>query len=429
MPEIEELYQIYLKHPLVCTDTRIITKECMFFALKGDNFNGNAYALEALEKGAAYAVIDEAQDLKDPRLILVDDVLIALQKLARHHRDHYKSPVIGITGSNGKTTTKELMNAVLSSQFKVHATGGNFNNHIGVPLTLLGLRNDHQLAIIEMGANRMGEITELCLISDPDVGLVTNIGKAHLQGFGSYEGVKQTKLGLFKHVQAKNGLLFVNADDPVLMAASEGYQRLTYGRSGTGLEADYFVNSEGCLSLRLTLGGQQHELPTQLYGSFNFYNVLAAVAIGLHFNVSLDNIKSALRNYLPTNNRSQILKKGTNRIIMDAYNANPSSMKLAIDSFVDFPGDKKMLLLGDMLELGEVSRDEHLSVAAQLSSCGFEEVCLVGKEFSAISAPFKTFETTEELKKYLESRKYSGYSILMKGSRGIGLEKVLDVLN
>ena len=428
MPEIEYIYNIFKKHPVVCTDTRVIEKDCLFFALKGDNFDGNKFSDEALQKGAAYAVVDDKRYAIGERIILVDDVLTCLQELAALHRSVFKFPVLGITGSNGKTTTKELLNAILSTQYSVHATSGNFNNHIGVPLTLLKQRPEHNLMIIEMGANAIGEIAMLCNICDPDIGMITNIGKAHLKGFGSFEGVKKAKLELYNHIAKKKGLVFVNAEDELLMDASETIDRRTYGGDLANVKGSYEVDEKGCVRVLLQSDKGVIGFSTNLFGSYNYQNVIASISVGLHFGIEIENIKSALRSYLPKNNRSQLLNTKNNHVILDAYNANPTSMQLAIRSFAELEVEKKMLVLGDMLELGETSQKEHQTVVRLIEQLEFETVFLIGPEFCATNNKFVTFNDIDEFSEHIKILAPKGCNILMKGSRGIGIEKSLDAL-
>jgi UDP-N-acetylmuramoyl-tripeptide--D-alanyl-D-alanine ligase len=429
MLKIEEIYDIYKRHSVICTDTRAIEKDCIFFALKGENFDGNKFASEALRKGASFAIIDDKSYVEDERTILVDDVLKCLQDLASHHRNLFESPVIGITGSNGKTTTKELLNAILGTQYDVHATSGNFNNHIGVPLTLLKQGSEHNLMIIEMGANAIGEIAMLSNISDPDIGLITNIGKAHLKGFGSFEGVKKAKTELYSYIAHKKGLVFVNHEDELLMEASKGIRRKTYAGMHADVKSSYSVNEIGCVVVNLQTESGEISIPTNLFGGYNYQNVMAAIALGLHFGIEMNNIKKALSDYFPQNNRSQLIKTTNNRIILDAYNANPTSMQLAIKSFAELKDKNKMFVLGDMLELGDKSKEEHQAIVRLLESLGFKDVFLIGREFCETKNSFHTFQNVEEFSSYINTIPPMDFSILMKGSRGIGIEKSLDSLS
>lgn len=424
--EISEIYQIYKKSSGVCTDTRKIVQHNLFFALKGPNFNANQLAKEAHEKGALAVIIDDEEYL-EPNCILVDNVLETLQKLAIYHRKKFNIPVIGITGSNGKTTTKELISEVLKTSFKIHFTKGNLNNHIGVPLTLLEMPTDTEIAVIEMGANHIGDIEELCAIADPNFGLITNIGKAHLEGFGSFEGVTKAKSELYTHLFINKGTLFINSLDKHLMSLSNHFeQRITYPQKN-----DYCtcicIDSNPLLKVKY----QNEIIQTNLIGLYNFSNVAVAICIGQYFKISPENIKYALEHYIPTNNRSQILKKGTNLIVLDAYNANPSSMKAAIDNFKTMTASKKMLILGDMLELGTESAAEHEKIGAITNNSEFNSVFLVGKEMLCAALENNNaihFENKDELAIYLSTNKPENAHILIKGSRGIALESIVNLL-
>jgi UDP-N-acetylmuramoyl-tripeptide--D-alanyl-D-alanine ligase len=433
---LHQLYNHFLTHPLVCTDTREIKHNSIFFALKGDDFNANQFAEQAINAGCSLAIIDEEQYKKDDRYLLVDDVLTALQELANYHRRHLTIPIISITGTNGKTTSKELVNAVLSQKYKVQATKGNLNNHIGVPLTLLSITNEHEMAIIEMGANHQGEIAMLCNIAEPDFGMITNIGKAHLEGFGGVEGVIKAKSEMYKYIQQKNGKLFVNADNDLLMNLSEGINKIKYG---TNTENDFvgqFIESNPFVKLKCKAKTDTSDLAdkatisTQLIGKYNFENILAAACIGNYFNVSEEEIKTGLENYVPSNNRSQVMQTKNNLLLLDAYNANPSSMNSAIENFAQMNQPNKMVILGDMLELGEDSEKEHSAIIDLLEKKNITNVILVGSLFmktgNKINA--KTFSTSTETLEYLKEISPKNFTILIKGSRGIKLEKVVEVL-
>jgi UDP-N-acetylmuramoyl-tripeptide--D-alanyl-D-alanine ligase len=425
---IEELYKIFLQHPVACTDTRNIKPGSLFFALKGANFNANEFAKEAINKGCSFAIIDEEKYYTD-NCILVEDVLTTFQKLATHHRRQFTIPVIGITGTNGKTTTKELTATVLSKKYNTLFTQGNLNNHIGVPLTLLNLTKEHGIAVIEMGANHVGEIDMLCRIAEPDFGIITNIGKAHLEGFGGYEGVIKAKSELYKFIKEKGGELFVNADDELLMSLADGVY-LTYGQS---IDADIrgIQNPESFLAkgmIRMT-DGEKIEISSNLAGSYNFYNMLAAACIGFYFEVSIKQIKEAIETYTPSNNRSQIVKKGSNTIWVDAYNANPSSMKIAIENFAALNAPGKILILGDMFELGNDSPKEHQAVADLIDKTNnWAGAYLIGKEFSKVKSSAVLFNTMEELMKWFSMHPIKNATILLKGSRGMKMEKVLELV-
>lgn len=427
-PGIKEIYKLFSEHPVVCTDTRDIKAGSLFFALKGANFNANEFAGEALKKGCAYAVIDDEKYFSD-KCILVNDVLETLQKLANQHRRQFSIPVIGITGTNGKTTTKELTAAVLSKKYTVLFTQGNLNNHIGVPLTLLKLTKEHGIAVIEMGANHIGEIWQLCNIAEPDFGIITNIGKAHLEGFGGYEGVIKAKSELYDFIEMKGGKLFVNADDNLLMKLSSGINRTTYGCS-KGADLKGVVNSESFLAKgKLLINGENIEVSSQLAGVYNFYNILAAACIGNNFGVSAQQIKEAIESYIPSNNRSQIVKKGSNTIWVDAYNANPSSMKSAIENFAALPTSGKVLILGDMFELGEESKKEHLAIASLIENKkNWSGAYLIGSEFSKVKSSAGLFATVEDFIKWVSLHPINNSTILLKGSRGMKMEKILEQL-
>ena len=428
---IKELYSLYLKHPQICTDTRNIISGSIFFALKGGNFNANAFAVNALEKGCAYAVIDE-EKYNTGNCIIVDNVLQTLQQLAAYHRKQLTIPVIGITGTNGKTTTKELINKVLAEKFKIHSTQGNFNNHIGVPLTLLSIKKETEIAIVEMGASHPGEIGELCQISMPDFGIITNIGRAHLEGFINIEGVINTKKELYKAVQNINGKVFVNRDNSLLMNLSDGIDRITYGVSPESTCIGEITGSDPLLKIKWYCKsyGKHIDISTNLVGAFNFENVLAAICIGDFFNVSPEDIKVALENYAPTNNRSQIIKTKQNTLIMDAYNANPTSMDASLKSFAMNSFEHKFAIVGDMLELGNDSLNEHKKIIELLKNLDFEKVILVGETFTSLrnSHDFPVYTDVIEATKYITEMKPEGYNIFIKGSRGIKLEKLLEYL-
>ncbi|HTB05723.1 MAG TPA: UDP-N-acetylmuramoyl-tripeptide--D-alanyl-D-alanine ligase [Bacteroidia bacterium] len=427
-PGIEDLYALYLKYPVVGTDTRNIKKDSIFFSLKGANFNANEFAKEAISKGAKYAVIDEEAHYSEG-CILVKDVLATLQQLANHHRKQFKIPVIGITGSNGKTTTKELMATVLSKKYKTHFTQGNLNNHIGVPLTLLALKKEHEIAIIEMGANHQGEIAALSNIAEPDFGIITNIGKAHLEGFGGPEGVIKAKSELYHFIKAKKGKLFVNADDELLMRLSNGIDRVTYGTSPDS-DCEGITEKESFLAKAIFIDdGIEVEVQSKLAGRYNFYNMLAAACVGFTFGLTLSQIKEAIEGYVPSNNRSQVVKKESNIIWVDAYNANPSSMKSAIETFAELPENNKVLILGDMFELGDESPKEHQSLADLIENkkC-WNAVYLVGKEFGKTKSSATLFETTEAFAEWLKTHALKERTILLKGSRGMAMEKLLEKL-
>ncbi len=426
-----ELYDKFRTHPIVTTDTRDCPKDSVFFALKGANFNGNAFAEKALEAGCAYAVVDdESVAKKDERMILVDDVLTALQNLAAHHRKTLGTPLIQITGTNGKTTTKELTAAVLGEKFRVLATKGNFNNHIGVPKTLLELSSKHEIGVIETGANHPGEIALLSKIVDADCGIISNVGIAHIEGFGSFEGVVRTKGELYDFLRTRpKSLVFVNGDNPHLTAMTEGLRTMTYGKA----EQNYDVEGEvvECNPLLLLRwrkrGGEWHEVQTRLIGAYNIDNALAAATIGLHFGVSEKQICHALTHYTPSNKRSELKKTAHNELIVDAYNANPTSMAAALDNFKQIPHPHKMAILGEMKELGAVSKTEHRRLVDKLPEIGCEEIWLVGECFAPYSDK-KCFPDVEAVKAYLREHPLSGKLILIKGSNSNHLGDLAEVL-
>jgi UDP-N-acetylmuramoyl-tripeptide--D-alanyl-D-alanine ligase len=428
--ETHKLYQLFRQYPIVTTDSRNIPANSIFFALKGENFNGNKYAGDALAKGA-FAVIDEPEFAVDDRSILVDDVLTSIQKLARFHRDELKIPILAITGTNGKTTTKELIAAVLSEKFKINFTQGNLNNHIGVPLTILSMTPETEIGIIEMGANHIGEIKLLCDIANPDFGLVTNMGKAHLEGFGSFEGVIQTKSEMYGFLRQKGGKCFINADNALLLKQAIDLEQITYGKTdGCFLTGELATTGYSLVVKALFPKGWLY-LKSKLIGDYNFENLLAAACIGKYFGVDPLLIQKALEEYTPSNNRSQLIRKEKNTIIMDAYNANPTSMMMALSNFANIQNDQKCVILGDMLELGVVSDEEHQKVVDFIESQNFSEVYLVGPQFKkAITGnKRKKFDNAELLSNYLKTQPIENKLILIKGSRGIHLEKILDLLS
>ena len=434
--QLQQLYSHYLQHPVVCTDTRQIKKDSLFFALKGGNFNGNEFAQRAIEQGCSLAIIDQEIYKKDERYILVPDALKALQELAQYHREHLTIPIIAITGSNGKTTTKELVNAVLSKRYFTKATFGNLNNHIGVPLTLLSITKQHEVAIIEMGANHIGEIALLCEIAQPGFGIITNIGKAHLEGFGGIQGVIKAKNEMYDFIKQHQGLLFVNQSNDLLMNLSENARKITYGEArdsdciGEIIEVNPFVRLKWkSLQDKENIDAKE-VLSSSLIGKYNFENILAAISIGQHFQVEAIKINEAIQNYIPANNRSEIIKKQTNTIWLDAYNANPTSMEAAIENFSALEADNKILILGDMLELGDESRTEHQLLIRLLKKKEFNNVFLIGNFFSEIenSINARVFKNVEQAYQWLDTNKISNSNLLIKGSRGIKLEKLIDVL-
>jgi len=412
---IQELYHLFLNSSGVCTDSRKIKKDNIFFALRGANFNGNLFADKAIHDGCSYAIIDEEKFQKNKQFILVDDVLDCLQKLSTYHREQLNCPVIGITGTNGKTTTKELIYTVLKTQYKIIATQGNYNNHIGVPLTLLSTPLDTEILIVEMGANHSGEIAFLSNIAKPNFGIITNIGKAHLEGFGGYKGVIKTKSELYNYIKNNGGKLFVNDKDELLLNLSEKIERITYNSNSHFLSANPYVH----------FSYQKTKISTQLIGSYNYSNLAAACCVGTYFGITTSNCKKAIENYIPTNNRSQVEKsKRGNTLILDAYNANPSSMRVAIESLQQMNTNSKIAILGDMLELGDDSLHEHQEIVEILKLSDFHSVFLVGEEFQKTTNSFSSFANTKELNNWLKSNPITDSTILLKGSRGVQLEKL-----
>jgi len=423
---IENLYKIFLQYPSIQTDTRKLKTGDIFFALKGPNFNANNFALQALQQGAAYAVIDELIDDDNNQLIKVDDVLITLQQLAKHHRQQFKIPFIAITGSNGKTTTKELVSAALASHYKIYTTQGNLNNHIGVPLTLLSIKQDAEIAVIEMGANHQKEIESYCSYTLPTHGIITNTGKAHLEGFGGIEGVKKGKGELFDFLKNNNGTAFINWDYDYLQEMSKGIQQII--KYGTH-HADYIGSikiSEPFLQVAFSKGININTIQTNLVGDYNLPNVLCAVAVAKHFNVPEEKIKQSIQNYIPSNSRSQMIEKGSNKIILDAYNANPSSVKAAIENFAKMNAANKIIMLGGMMELGETSIAEHANIVCLIEQYKWKEVILVGGDFKTTHNNFLYFNNAREAKQWLQQQHLQNTYLLVKGSRSMQMEKVLE---
>lgn len=432
--ELSALYQIFIHCRQVTTDSRNCPVGSLFIALRGDSFNGNAFAAKALEDGCAYAVVDDEKYTVegDTRYILVSNSLQTLQQLARYHRRQLKTPVIGITGTNGKTTTKELIAAVLSQSHNILYTQGNLNNHIGVPLTLLKLRPEHEIGVIEMGASHPGDIKELADIAEPDYGIITNVGKAHLEGFGSFEGVIKTKGELYDFLRRKGeATIFIHHDSPYLSTIAEGLNLIEYGSKDDLYVNGHVTGNNPFLTLEWKAGkeGSTHRISTQLIGEYNLPNVLAAVTIGRFFGVDDARIDEALEAYTPTNNRSQLTRTADNTLIIDAYNANPTSMMAALENFRNMEAARKMLILGDMRELGSASPAEHQKIADYLTQSAFDKVWLVGEQFAATRQPFRTFANVDEVIRELEADHPTGYTILIKGSNGIKLYKVADCLN
>jgi len=429
MDYLTSLYQQFKSCGKVSTDTRNDIEGAIFFALSGENFNGNQFASDAIDKGAALAVIDQKDYKTDDRFLLVDNTLQALQDLARLHRSKLDCEFIGITGSNGKTTTKELMSNVLSTEKNVSYTKGNLNNHIGVPLTILRTEKNTEIAVIEMGANHIGEIGLLCDIARPNNGIITNIGKAHLEGFGSFDGVIKAKTELYDFLRTNNGLAFVNEDDPLLMDLSKGLKRITYG-SNAAFFSSQVISTRPYITVRWHHNRNAYEIDTKLFGKYNLDNINAAIAIGLHFGISPENINHAIANYQPVNNRSQIIETASNQLIMDAYNANPVSMLHAIDNFKEFQAENPWLLLGDMFELGDNAAEEHAKIIHLIQEKGFINVMLVGKEFFKLRSthPYLNFIDIKDAENHLIKHPIKNAQILVKGSRGVQLEKLLKFL-
>lgn len=430
---IAELYKHYLSHPNICTDTRKITTDCLFFALKGDNFNANTFATQALEKGAAFAIIDDKSYQKNDKCLVVENTLSTLQELAIYHRKQLNIPFIGLTGSNGKTTTKELINSVLSQKFKTHATKGNLNNHIGVPLTLLEIGQDIEVAIIEMGANHQQEIKLLSEICQPNFGLITNIGKAHMEGFGGVEGIKKGKGELYDYLQNHAGVVFINRDSPALteMASQRKFKEtFFYGTNDLSPIKGELTDNDPYLTLKWTNNNQTYEVASQLTGIYNFENILAAITIGLKFGLTAQEINNGIASYAPQNNRSQIIKTAKNTVIGDYYNANPSSMALAIENISRLNAAKKAIIIGDMFEVGETSAEEHLQILQKALSYNFDKVILIGEEFKKLSLSTGAlfFENTPIAYDYLKNNPISETLILVKGSRGMKLESLMELL-
>jgi UDP-N-acetylmuramoyl-tripeptide--D-alanyl-D-alanine ligase len=423
---IGELYEIYLRFPSIQTDTRKIKPGDMFFALKGPNFNGNHFAKQALQQGAAYAVVDEVESEDDDRLIWFPDVLKCLQDLALHHRQELNIPFIAITGSNGKTTTKELIHAVLGSHFITYTTQGNLNNHIGVPLTILSVKPDAEFAVIEMGANHQKEIAGYCAYTLPTHGVITNCGKAHLEGFGGEAGVRKGKGELYDHLRVNDGSAFVMRDYDYLREMSKGIKEIvSYGTSDADIIGTVAA-SEPFLEVAVAKGIDLESVSTQLVGAYNLPNVLVALAIGKHFGVPDEKIKAAIEEYTPSNSRSQMINKDGNRIILDAYNANPSSMKLAIENMVSLHEKTKVLCLGAMAELGEESLAEHQSIIDLIGRTEWHDVALVGGDFLKLKHPYHSFSNSIEAATWFREQHFNDTCILIKGSRSSAMEKILN---
>jgi UDP-N-acetylmuramoyl-tripeptide--D-alanyl-D-alanine ligase len=426
---IEQLYSLFQEYPKICTDTRKIEKDSLFFSLSGPSFNGNTFAAQAIEQGCKYAIVDDASFVQDERFILVDNTLLALQNLARHHRRQLNVRVIGITGSNGKTTTKELVRNVLAKKFKTQATLGNLNNHIGVPLTLLKLDASIEMAIIEMGASKQGDIKELVEIAEPDFGLITNIGLAHLEGMGGPEGVVKTKTELYDYLRNQNGLVFINTHHAVFEEKSIGMRQFRFGANASDDVIGAFEGSHPFVSFRWKLKDAVEDRPlieTQLMGRYNYENILAAVAIGVYFDVNVQEINDAVSSYSPDNNRSQLIDTGKNTLIMDAYNANPTSLEAALLNFAAMEKENKVVIIGKMMELGPTSLEQHSKIGQLAVSSGFDKVFLIGDNYqlSGITGADQLFSSTEEAIDWFSQHPILGSTILIKGSRANQLEKL-----
>ena len=425
MKTIEKIYQLYSQKYLVTTDSRKIENGSVFVALKGEHFDGNDFAYQVATENVAACVIADRKDLpQHERLFIVDDSLSALQELAKMHRERCQTPIIGITGTNGKTTTKELVAAVLSQKYNIIYTQGNFNNHLGVPLTLLQIKPDTEIAVVEMGANHPKEIEFLCSLAQPNFGIITNIGKAHIEGFGSFDGVVKTKNELYDFIKNTNGLVFFNNDNPLLKNLAQGLNSVNYGKNDN---ADYHAE---ILSSNpyLSINWNNKTINTKLVGDYNFENVMAAISVGMHFNIEQEQIIKALENYSPTNNRSQFIRTDKNEVVMDAYNANPVSMSNSIQNFRNISDSNHLLILGDMKELGKESLNEHQEILNLIERLNFKNVILVGSEFSSVNNSFISFSNVDELINHINQNEISGKKILIKGSHSIHLEKIINLL-
>lgn len=423
--DIKALHRLFLSHPYVFTDSRKVIKNGLFFALKGDNFNGNKYAESSIEQGAAFAIVDEFKD--HPKCILVNNALQTLQNLAHYHRIHLGIPIIGITGSNGKTTTKELLYAVLRKKFKTNATQGNLNNHIGVPLTLLTMNASTEIGIIEMGANHIGEIAFLTRMAEPNFGYITNFGKAHLEGFGSIEGVIQGKSELYEYLKKQSKTIFVNSNDSTQLSQLTGYDN-TY-RFGLNPDDDCIIAYSNNNNTTVVAEFDGHTAKSQLIGAYNFTNIAIAIAVGTYFNVPPADICKAIEGYESRNNRSQIIRRGKNTVILDAYNANPTSMRAALDHLSQTENSSKVVVLGDMLELGDSSASEHQGIASLVESMNLSNIYLVGPRFYETQTKKAIkHKSVDSVKQQLQEQPFSKSLILIKGSRGMALERLLEII-
>lgn len=425
---VSELYELYVHNPVITTDSRNCPGGSIFFALKGEHFDGNKYAEQALNSGCVYAVIDNPDYYKGERTILAGNVLDALQQLACLHRKTIGIPVIAITGTNGKTTTKELIASVLSTKFNLLYTEGNLNNHIGVPLTLLKMNHNHEMAVIEMGANHPGEIKQLAQIAQPDYGIITNAGYAHLEGFGSFANVLKTKAELYDYIRNTHGRIFIRQEDENLQSQAKGIEQITYGGRDGSFVSGQAAGSDSYFVFNWKQQGKAYTVKTQLVGDYNIDNVLAAVAVGRYFKIPPGHINRAIAAYTPSNNRSQLKQAKNNRLVIDAYNANPSSMKASLDNFLRLDAPRKAVILGDMMELGEESGRFHQEVTSRLQHDGFDKVFLCGEHFSEAGKGYNTYADTCKLIESLKKENLQGYTILIKGSRYMQLERVIDLL-
>ncbi len=425
---IPQLYELFIHNPKVTTDSRNCPRGSIFFALKGEHFDGNQYAEKALASGCVYAVIDNPDYYIGERTVLVTDTLVALQQLAQRHRKTIGLPVIGITGTNGKTTTKELIASVLSTKYNLLYTEGNLNNHIGVPLTLLRLTHEHEMAVIEMGASHPGDIRELAEIAQPNYGIITNVGQGHLEGFGSFENVIKTKGELYDYLRQTKGKIFIKKEDEILQSLAKGIEQVTYGYGESSFASGQITSSGAYFRFNWKQQGKTNQVTTHLVGDYNIDNVLAAVAVGRYFKIPSERINRAIAAYEPSNNRSQLRKTEHNTLIIDAYNANPTSMRAALTNFAGMSGAPKAVILGDMGELGEASASLHAGIVDLLRAERFDDVFLCGSNFSQAGSGFNTFLSTDDLIAFLQQKPLNGYTILIKGSRFNALERVAESL-
>lgn len=433
MSKLKTIYQYYLSNPIICTDTRNIIPGCLFFALKGEHFDANAFAENALKQGAAIAIIDNKNYQVNNSCILVEDVLITLQELAKHHRKQLNIPVIGLTGSNGKTTTKELIKAILAEKYKTFATKGNLNNHIGVPLSILSIPKDAEIAVIEMGANHQKEIEFLCTIAQPTHGMITNIGMAHLDGFGGFEGVKKGKAELFAYLKKTGGTAFINHENPVIVEMSDKAaleHRVYYGNDAADFVKGNLLTTDPLIGLSWETHGNSFKAKANLTGGYNFENILAAICIGSFFKLKPEQINKGLADYFPNNNRSQLTKTESNTVICDFYNANPSSMTAALGNLSSMQSSHKVAIIGDMFELGSETAEQHKKIAALAAQSALDLTILIGKDFYAWKDQYQGlyFSTPADAEEWLKSNPLKDSLILLKGSRGMALEKLLYTL-